>query len=138
MKFRRRPPRKARIEIIPMIDTVFFLLVFFMMASLAMTVHGGIPVNLPKAARAEAARAPVSVSISISRDGIIYLEREPVDPAQLTARLQARARTEPELAVVIEADTDVLHGRVVDVMDAARLAGVGKLAIAVTPRETKR
>ncbi len=138
MKFRRRPPRKARIEIIPMIDTVFFLLVFFMMASLAMTVHGGIPVNLPKAARAEAARAPVSVSISISRDGIIYLEREPVDPAQLTARLQARARTEPELTVVIEADTDVLHGRVVDVMDAARLAGVGKLAIAVTPRETKR
>jgi biopolymer transport protein ExbD len=130
VKFRRRPPRKARIEIIPMIDTVFFLLVFFMMASLAMTVHGGIPVNLPKAARAEAARAPVSVSIS--RGGIIYLE------AQLSARLQARARTEPELAVVIEADTDVLHGRVVDVMDAARLAGVGKLAIAVTPREKKR
>lgn len=132
--FRCRPPRKARIEIIPMIDTVFFLLVFFMMASLAMTVHGGIPVNLPKAARAEAARAPVSVSIS--RDGLVYLEREPVDAAQLAARLQVRART--ELAVVIEADTDVLHGRVVAVMDAARRAGVGKLAIAVTPRETTR
>lgn len=105
-------------------------------AGLAMTVHGGIPVNLPKAARAEAARAPVS--ISISREGVIYLEREPVEPAQLAARLQARARSEPELAVVIEADTDVLHGRVVDVMDAARLAGVGKLAIAVSPRETRR
>ncbi len=123
MKLRRRPP-------------VFFLLVFFMMASLAMTVHGGIPVHPPKAARAEAARAPVS--ISISREGILYLEREPVEAAQLTARLQARARTEPEPAVVIEADTDVRHGRVVDAMDAARLAGVGKLAIAVTPRETKR
>ena len=71
-----------------------FLLVFFMMASLAMSVHGGIPVNLPKAARAEAARAPVSVSIS--REGIIYLEREQVDPAQFSARLQARARTEPD------------------------------------------
>jgi biopolymer transport protein ExbD len=53
-------------------------------------------------------------------------------------QVEARARTEPELAVIIEADTDVRHGRVVDVMDAARLAGVGKLAIAVTPRETKR
>jgi biopolymer transport protein ExbD len=136
VKLRRRPPRKARIEIIPMIDTVFFLLVFFMMASLAMTVHGGIPVNLPKAARAEAARAPVS--ISIARDGGVYLEREPIEPAQLTARLQARGRTEPDLAVVIEADTEVLHGRVVDVMDAVRLAGVGKLAIAVSPREAKR
>ncbi|HTI56830.1 MAG TPA: biopolymer transporter ExbD, partial [Verrucomicrobiae bacterium] len=84
MKLRRRPPRKARIEIIPMIDTVFVLLVFFMMASLSMTVHGGIPVNLPKAARAEAARAPVA--ISIARDGVVYLEREPIEPAQLTAR----------------------------------------------------
>jgi len=61
-----------------------------------------------------------------------------IDPAQLTARLQARARTKPDLAVVIEADTEVLHGRVVDVMDAARLAGVGNLAIAVTPREAGR
>jgi biopolymer transport protein ExbD len=136
VKFRRRPLRRARIEIIPMIDTVFFLLVFFMMASLAMTVHGGIPVNLPKAAKAEAARAPVS--ISIGRDGVVYLEREPIDPTQLTARLQARAQTDPELSVVIEADTDVTHGRVVDVMDAARVAGIGKLAIAVTPRDAGR
>ena len=136
MRIRRRSPRKARIEIIPMIDTVFFLLVFFMMASLAMTVPGGIPVNLPKAAKAEAARAPVS--ISVARDGAVYLEREPIEPAGLTARLQARARTEPELAVVIEADAEVRHGRVVDVLDAVRLAGVGKLAIAVTPREATR
>ncbi|HEY7251556.1 MAG TPA: biopolymer transporter ExbD [Methylomirabilota bacterium] len=136
MRFRRRPPRKARIEIIPMIDTVFFLLVFFMMASLSMTVHGGIPVNLPKAAKAEAARAPVS--ISISREDVIYLEREAIEPAQLTARLQERVRTEPEVSVVIEADTDARHGRVVDVMDAARLAGISKMAIAVTPREARR
>jgi biopolymer transport protein ExbD len=135
VKFRRRVPRKARIEIIPMIDTVFFLLVFFMMASLSMTVHGGIPVNLPKAAKAEAARAPVSVSIS--REGTIYLERQPVGVDELTARLQERARAEPEVGVVIEADTDALHGRVVDVMDAARLAGIGKMAIAVTPREAR-
>lgn len=136
MKLRRRPIKKARIEIIPMIDTVFFLLVFFMMASLAMTVHSGIPVNLPKAARAEAARAPVA--IAIARDGAVYLEREPIEPARITARLQARARSEPDLGVVIEADGEVLHRRVVDVMDAVRLAGVGKLAIAVTPREATR
>jgi biopolymer transport protein ExbD len=133
VKLRRRPPRKARIEIIPMIDTVFFLLVFFMMASLSMTVHGGIPVNLPKAARAEAARGPVT--ISIGRDGVVYLEREPIEPAQLTARLRKRAQAEPDVAAVIEADTDVRHGRVVDVMDAARVAGIGKLAIAVTRRD---
>ncbi len=77
----------------------------------------------------------VEQALELAERGI---EREPVEPGQLRARLQARARSEPDLAVVIEADTDVLHGRVVDVMDAARLAGVGRLAIAVTPRETRR
>jgi biopolymer transport protein ExbD len=66
------------------------------------------------------------------------LEREPIDPAQLTARLPARARSGPDPGVVTEADTEVPHGRVVEVMDAVRLAGVGKLAIAVTPREARR
>ena len=69
---------------------------------------------------------------------MIYLEREAIEPPQLTARLQERVRTEPEVGLVIEADTDARHGRVVDVMDAARRAGIGKMAIAVIPREARR
>ena len=106
------------------------------MAGPAMTVHGGFPVNLPKAARAEAARAPVA--ISIARDGVVHLDRKPIEPDRLTSRPQVRARTERDLAAGIEADTEVRHGRVVDVMDAVRLAGVGTLAIAVSPREAGR
>ena len=67
-----------------------------------------------------------------------FRRRPPRKARKLTARLQTRARTEAELAVVIEADTEVPHGRVVDIMDAARLAGVVKLAIAVAPREANR
>ena len=62
----------------------------------------------------------------------------PLLACSIVALAVVRGRTEPDLAVVIEADTEVRHGRVVDVMDAVRLAGVGKLAIAVSPREAKR
>ena len=55
MILRRRESRRARIEIVPMIDVVFFLLVFFMMASLSMAVYGGLPVNLPQAATGQVA-----------------------------------------------------------------------------------
>jgi biopolymer transport protein ExbD len=130
----RRTPRRARIEIIPMIDTVFFLLVFFMMASLAMAVYRGVPVRLPHAATGQAAPAE-NVTVTVTQDGQMYLDKEPVAPETLGDRLRARVAGDPELAVVINADADVVHGRVVDVLDQARGAGVSRLAIAIVPRE---
>jgi biopolymer transport protein ExbD len=137
VKLARRARRKARIEIIPMIDTVFFLLVFFMMASLAMAAYRGVPVNLPRAFTGQGT-APDSASITVTRDGATYLDREPVPPATLGERLRARLESGRELAVVINADADVAHGRVVDVLDQARGAGVTRLAIAIAPRENRR
>lgn len=130
MKLTLRQPKKARIEIIPMIDTVFFLLVFFMMASLSMTVYRGVPLSLPKASSGETRQDRVSVSVT--RDGVIYLDRDQVDPAQLTLRLRALREM-----VVISADGDVTHRRVVEAMDAARTAGVSRMAIAVQPMEKR-
>jgi biopolymer transport protein ExbD len=66
MQIRRRFPRKARIEIVPMIDTIFFLLVFFMIATLSMTKLQGLPVNLPRAATAEIGRASCRERVSPS------------------------------------------------------------------------
>jgi len=130
VKLTLRQPKKARIEIIPMIDTVFFLLVFFMMASLSMTVYRGVPLSLPKASSGETRQDRVSVSVT--RDGVIYLDRDQVDPAQLTLRLRALREM-----VVISADGDVTHRRVVEAMDAARTAGVSRMAIAVQPMEKR-
>ena len=132
MKFRRRPPRKARIEIIPMIDTVFFLLVFFMMASLSMAVYHGMPVNLPRAASAQQTVAE-TVSITVDREGQIFMNRELVPLATLGERVSAAMQANPALAVVINADGDVTHRHVVDVLDALRTSGVSRMAIAVTP-----
>ena len=135
MKLTLRQPKKARIEIIPMIDTVFFLLVFFMMASLSMTVYRGVPLSLPKASSGEARQDRVAVSVT--RDGVIYLDRDQVEPAQLTEKLRALHEKDPEVVVVISADGDVTHRRVVEAMDAARTAGISRMAIAVQPMEKR-
>ena len=115
-----------------MIDVVFFLLVFFMMASLAMTIYQGLPVNLPEAASGQR-NAAETASITLSRDGGSFLNSEPVTVAMLGARIRPLLAKNRELAVIINADREVTHARVVDVLDELRQTGVGKIAIAVAP-----
>ncbi len=134
MILRRRVRRKGRIEIIPMIDTVFFLLVFFMMASLSMTVNRGLPVKLPAAASGEAERKE-PVALTLTRVGELYLDRVPVTLESLPARLRQALAANSQLVVIVNADREVPHGQVVAVMDRAREAGVARLAIAVEPGE---
>lgn len=137
MKLVRRGMRKGRIEIIPMIDTVFFLLVFFMMASLSMTVYRGMPVNLPKAGSGQPARDD-NAAITLARDGQTYLNRQPIIREALPVQLRALLTANPDLVVVINADEEVVHRRVVEVMDAARAVGVARMAIAVSPGAVSR
>ena len=95
MKLARREVKKARIEIIPMIDTVFFLLVFFMMASLAMNTYRGMPVNLPRAESGQPTRDD-NAAITLARDGQTFLNREPTTPEALGGPAQVDARRQPE------------------------------------------
>ena len=133
MILRRRERQRARIEIIPMIDVVFFLLVFFMMASLSMTVNRGLPVNLPRAATGTTPPAETA-AITVARDGQAYLDREPVTRAVLGERLRGLVGANPTLAIVITADEAVAHGHVVDVLDEVRTAGVLRMAIGIRPQ----
>ena len=137
MRIQRRSVKKARIEIIPMIDTIFFLLVFFMISTLSMTQFKGMPVNLPKAASGQQAPAE-SAAITINREHQIFLDKQAVDQATLGERLRALVAKNAELLVVINADDGVEHGHVVEVMDIARGANVAKMAIAVKPKEQKK
>src|SRR5688500_16914365 len=137
MRIQRRSLKKARIEIIPMIDTIFFLLVFFMISTLSMARYRGLPVNLPRAASGQQAPAETA-AVTVDKAGGLFLDKQPVDRAVLENRLRAHFTQNPELLVVINADDGVEHGRVVEVMDAARSAGVAKLAIAVKPKEKQR
>jgi biopolymer transport protein ExbD len=137
MRIQRRSTKKARIEIIPMIDTIFFLLVFFMISTLSMSQYKGMSVNLPKAASGQQAPAE-SAAITIDKDDRLFLDKRPVDKSSLGDLLRQQLVKNPELLVVINADDGVAHGRVVEVMDIARGVNVVKMAIAVKPKEQKQ
>ena len=136
MRIQRRSIKKARIEIIPMIDTIFFLLVFFMISTLSMAQYRGMPVNLPKAASGQQAPAE-SAAITIDKESRIFLNKEEVDQASLGVLLRQQLAENADLLVVINADDGVEHGRVVEVMDIARGANVARMAIAVKPKESR-
>ena len=120
-----------------MIDTIFFLLVFFMISTLSMSQFKGMPVNLPKAASGQQAPAE-SAAITINKEHQIFLDKQPVEKTSLADRLGGLIAKNPELLVVINADDGVEHGHVVEVMDIARSANVAKMAIAVKPKEQKK
>jgi len=137
MRIQRCNLKKARIEIIPMIDTIFFLLVFLMISTLSMSHYRGMPVNLPKAASGQQAPAE-SAAITIDNESRIFLNKEGVDKVALGELLRQPLEQNADLLVVINADDGVEHGRVVEVMDIARGANVAKMAIAVKPKESRR
>jgi biopolymer transport protein ExbD len=126
--------KKARIEIIPMIDTIFFLLVFFMTSTLSMAHYSGLAVNLPKAATGQQP-ANESAAVTITRDGKVFIDKQEVSRENVRSTLQQRLAEKPDLLVLINSDEHVEHGVVVDIMDAARQAGVAKMAIAIEPKE---
>ena len=130
MRLARAVPEKARIEIIPMIDVIFFLLVFFMISTLSMTVNRGLPVNLPSAATSQQGIRE-NVNLTVLSDGQMFLNKEPIAIDEVGQRVKAAVALDPQLTVVINADGQVLHSRVVDILDTLRAAGVSGLAIAV-------
>ena len=136
MRLPRKHFKKARIEIIPMIDTIFFLLVFFMISTLSMARYTGLPVNLPKAATGNQ-QPSESAAITIAPDGRVSIDKQDVPRENVRTVLQQRIAAKPDLLVLINADEHVEHGLVVEIMDAARQAGVSKMAIAVKPKDSR-
>jgi biopolymer transport protein ExbD len=137
MRLSRRTIKRARIEIIPMIDTIFFLLVFFMISTLSMTRYTGMPVNLPKAATGQQP-ASESASVTITSDGKVFIDKQEVPRENIRTVLQQRLSANPELLILINADERAEHGMVVDLMDEARQVGVARMAIAVKPKESRQ
>ena len=136
MRLSRFQPKKARIEIIPMIDTIFFLLVFFMIASLAMTTMKGMPVNLPKATSARD-RPMVKVVLTLTETGKYYIDKKQVTFGAIYPEMKARLAENPKLVVVINCDKKQSWAQGIELADEAKRAGAQLLTIATEPR-TKR
>ncbi|WP_094606714.1 Tol-Pal system protein TolR [Sporomusa silvacetica DSM 10669] len=133
MKIPRNTPKKARIEIIPMIDTMFFLLVFFMVATLSMTTQNSLPVNLPHASGIQSDKQQVFTLTLTKDDRLFYDKEEIASSADAVQRLAQHGRENKQTSVIINADRSVEHGRVIELMDAIRQTGITKIAVAVNP-----
>lgn len=136
MRLKQWEHKKARIEIIPMIDTMFFLLVFFMIASLAMTSMKGMPVNLPTSSTA-ADRSVVKVVVTITETDKYYIDKREVSFSEIYPLLSERLKENPKMAVVINCDKKQNWGRGIEVMDEAKRAGAELMTIATEPRAKK-
>ena len=123
----RRPD--PMIDVTPMIDVVFQLLLFFVVST-TFVESPGFEVDLPRSSAQTVLDDSTDIDIWMTTDGSVYLDKQPVSASQLRAELRRRGQADPNTLVVIKADTGVSHGRVVAVMDQARANGLTRLAIA--------
>jgi biopolymer transport protein ExbD len=121
----QRPPKKGRIEIIPMIDAIFFLLVFFMFSSLSMVKMKGLGVALPRSPEgatphvsARAAADAPKVMVTVSAEGLVSVDDTPLNPGNIPAMVRNRLAAHPGSIVIVRPDEGGRMQQVVAVMDA--------------------
>jgi biopolymer transport protein ExbD len=131
------PHKKARIEIIPLIDIMFFLLASFMMVSLSQVHMKGIKVNLPTGVSGETQAKRDYISLSVDRDGRYYFDKQEVAYDDMLPRLQKVHQTDPEAKVFVRGDRDTVHGNVIRLLDLLRSAGFYKIAFEIKSEAAK-
>lgn len=124
---------EARIEIVPLIDIMFFLLASFMLVSLSMVNLKSLKVNLPTATAASSDSKKDIVDVSIDKAGAAFLDKQPVRDRQLSDGLLALKRQNPNLRVFISADRDARYGDVIRALDLVHSAGIDKVAFEIQP-----
>ena len=120
---------KPEVMIIPMIDIMFFLLVFFMLSTLYMVNLKTIPVNMPKAQSAET-QMSVTYLVTMKSDGSLWLEDKLISEKELLMRAKAENAKNPRFAVVVRADQMLDYGMVIGLLDKFKAAGVTKFGLA--------
>ena len=126
----------ARIEIIPLIDIMFFLLAAFMLVSLSMVNLKSVKVNLPTATTATLEAKKDFVSLSVDKAGMVYFDKQPVGPNELAQRLTTWQRSNDNVRVFISGDADTRHADIIKVLDQVRATGIQRVAFEIRAAST--
>ena len=126
------PRRRPRIEIIPLIDIIFFLLATFIMVSLSMVKNQGIPVHLPRAATGQTQSTEQLLTLTVTKDGAFYLDRKRMSFEDVRRRLRTLCQQNKELKVILNGDEAASFGEVVKVLDEMRKLGIDHVAMRTT------
>ena len=129
---------RARIEIIPMIDVMMFLLVFFVLISIDVIPAFGIKTRLPSSSSTEASTERYNAVVSLGRGGELQLNGVEVAAEELVTRLVAVRKNHPHVSVIINGDQTVELQRVIDVMDRIKAAGFQAMSIAVQKQANQK
>jgi biopolymer transport protein ExbD len=132
------PHKRARIEIIPLIDIMFFLLASFMMVSLTMIRMQSIKMDLPTATQAKRDFKPEIINLQVDKQGEVWIEKEKKTYTEVSAYLSNRLFLNTNLPVYITGDRDATHGSVISVLDLVRRAGIQRVSFAITFPESKK
>lgn len=127
------PERKTRLEIIPLIDVMFFLLASFMMVSLTMSKQQTIKVNLPVASSAQSDFKPDMINLAVNATGDVFFDKAATTLPELDRKLAERFSKDPATPVYISADEKTDFADVVKVLDAAKRVGFTKVAFNLKP-----
>jgi len=128
MKLNLYKTKNPRIEMLPLIDVVFLLLVFFIYAMLSMAVHRGLPVLLPTSSTVKIDKKLV-LSVSIKSDGIIYIDKHQVALEDLAETLKVRALHETDPGVLLFADRDISYQKLFKVLDQIQTSGINRISL---------
>ncbi|MBT1443170.1 biopolymer transporter ExbD [Shewanella sp. JM162201] len=118
---------EAQIDMTPMLDIVFIMLIFFIVTT-SFVKPSGLDYNKPPAAQATK-KPSANIFIGISKTGIIMMENRQVDVERVTANVERMLAEAPEASVLIQADKEAQHGLVVKVLDQVKAAGIDKIAV---------
>ncbi|PLX98446.1 MAG: biopolymer transporter ExbD [Desulfuromonas sp.] len=129
MSFHRNKREDVRVELTPMIDVVFLLLIFFMISTTFIETPG-ISIKLPESSTSIADKEPEEIKVYLAENGNIYLRDEQISLAALQAHLKTYGARSAQMTFLLMADKEAKHGQVVQLMDSAKSNGFGKLAIA--------
>jgi biopolymer transport protein ExbD len=125
------PDKKSRLEIIPLIDIMFFLLASFMMVTLQMQIVRTLKADLPTATLATSTTKPDMVNLNVNKDGDVSVDDKAVALPELFSMLTNRYSVNTNLPVYITGAEDATHGSVMFVLDFVKRAGIRNVAIAV-------
>ena len=128
MKVGLKTGRKVRIEMLPLIDIVFLLLVFFIYAMLSMAVHRALPVALPSSTTADVDKE-LMLSVTVKSDGTIYVDKDRVVSGSLAEVLKRRAGEGREPGVLLFADRSLSYQDLFKVLDQIRSAGLNRISL---------
>jgi biopolymer transport protein ExbD len=131
------PHKKARIEIIPLIDIMFFLLASFMMVSLSQVHMKGIKVNLPTGVSGETQSKREYISVSVDMNGNFFFDKAEVSREEMQSRLAKVHQSAPDAKVFVRGDRDTVHGNIVQLLDMLRSAGFYKISFEIKSEALK-